>query len=177
VAPARMTGGELVRPKPGSLAMAPGALAPSLVSSSSLHPAMDPNAANSDAVSSPTMLDGRIRIGLVAVLVYGSARIVLPFAGLRFLPQPSIKDLTLGVGASPGAVEGALIAGVSRGSPAEHGGSKKETSLLLLLECLSAGPLIYAISRGNGDLCVLGRRCSSDRLDRQVPEPQRLHCF
>jgi serine protease Do len=35
----------------------------------------------------------------------------------------SIKDFTLAVGApSPGAVDGALIAGVSRGSPAEHGG-------------------------------------------------------
>jgi predicted PurR-regulated permease PerM len=43
---------------------------------------MDPNAPNSDAVSSPTMLDAAIRIGLVAVLVYASGRIVLPFAGI-----------------------------------------------------------------------------------------------
>jgi predicted PurR-regulated permease PerM len=43
---------------------------------------MDPNALNSDAVSSPTMLDAAIRIGLVAGLVYASGRIVLPFAGI-----------------------------------------------------------------------------------------------
>jgi predicted PurR-regulated permease PerM len=43
---------------------------------------MDANASNSDAVSSPTMLDAAIRIGLVAVLVYASGRIVLPFAGI-----------------------------------------------------------------------------------------------
>jgi predicted PurR-regulated permease PerM len=62
--------------------MAPGALAPGLVRNASGHPAMDANASNSDAVSSPTMLDAAIRIGLVAVLVYASGRIVLPFAGI-----------------------------------------------------------------------------------------------
>ena len=37
----------------------------------------------------------------------------------------SIKDLTLAVGANRRGVEGALIAGVSGGSPAEHGGLQK----------------------------------------------------
>src|SRR5215212_10771911 len=42
---------------------------------------MDPNAPNAGNAPSPsTMLDAALRIGLVAVLVYACARIVLPFA-------------------------------------------------------------------------------------------------
>ena len=58
-------------------------LNPAAGASVTLCTTMDPNVSNSGSAPPPSaMLDAAIRIGLVAVLVYACARIVLPFAGV-----------------------------------------------------------------------------------------------
>ncbi|MEK1929726.1 MAG: hypothetical protein AAAC47_08040 [Pararhizobium sp.] len=76
---------------------------------------INPNASNSDHAPRPTMVDGALQIGLVALLVYARSRIVLPFTCILLwskIPAVMLNPLHLRLSVRIGNRWSALLIGL-----------------------------------------------------------------